>query len=65
MTRITVPVLTYLRLSHKLSPAWERQAQFERLYRCRVVRDLVNLRAVELEFDDEVDAVMFALRWAD
>lgn len=65
MTRITVPVLTYLRLSHKLVPAWDRQSTFERQYRCRVVGDLMDRRAVELEFDDDADAVWFALQYGD
>lgn len=65
MTRIIVPVLTYLRLAHRLSPAWDRQTSFERLYHCRVVRDIIDRRAVELEFNTEHDAVMFALKYGD
>lgn len=65
VTRIVVPVLTYLRLAHKLTPAWDRQAAFEELYHCRIIRDIVDRRAIELEFDDEVLAMMFALQYGD
>lgn len=60
MTVINVPVLSFLKLSHVLSPAYDRMRVFEQLYKCTIMGE--EGKTVKLRFDSEYEAMMFLLR---
>lgn len=65
MSKVKIPVLTYLDITHKFHPRnGGRQIQFEQKFNCTVVGGGLSITDdIQIWFETEQEAMMFVLRY--